>query len=82
MDSSWTSSIIDCQRWEDESSEPDSFMIEFRAMDNNYYEYFIKHAWEDEFVSFLLGGGDTGLIIGVEGGYGVLGQLLLIGFTE
>ena len=75
VDSSWTSSIIDCQRWEDESSEPDSFMIELRAMDDNYYEYFLKHAWEDEFVSFLLGGGDTGLTIGVEGGYGVFGAI-------
>ncbi|MBC8484732.1 MAG: DUF4249 family protein [Bacteroidetes bacterium] len=74
-DSSWTSSIVDCHYYENESSEPDSFMIELHTLDDNYYEYFIKHAWEDEFVSFLLGGGDAGLTIGVEGGYGVFGAI-------
>jgi len=74
-DSSWTSSIVDCHYYEDESSEPDSLMIELCTLDDNYYEYFIKHAWEDDFVSFLLGGGDAGLTIGVEGGYGVFGAI-------
>ncbi len=74
-DSSWTSSIVDCHYYENESSEPDSLMIEMRTLDDNYYEYFLKHAWEDEFVSFLLGGGDAGLTIGIEGGYGVFGAI-------
>ena len=74
-DSSWTSSIVDCHYYENESSEPDSLMIELRTLDDNYYEYFLKHAWEDEFVSFLLGGGNPGLALGVEGGYGVFGAI-------
>jgi len=74
-DSVWTSSIVDCHYYENESSEPDSLMIELRTLDDNYYEYFLKHAWEDEFVSFLLGGGNPGLALGVEGGYGVFGAI-------
>lgn len=74
-DSSWTSSVPRCEddRWG--YDEPDTLEIQIMAADENYYEYFIKHAYEDEFVNFLLGGGSSGLAYGVEGGFGVFGSI-------
>jgi len=76
-DSSWTSSVENCERgWiYDTESEADSIQIEIRSMDNNYYQYFIKHAYDQEFVNFLLGGGASGYSFGVEGGLGVFGAI-------
>lgn len=73
-DSVWTSTVKYCD-WYYEESDTENMTIELRAMDMNYYEYFIKHSGDDEFVSLLLGGGDSGLAFGVEGGYGVFGSI-------
>lgn len=73
-DSVWTSTVKSCA-WYYEESETENMTIELRSMDDNYYEYFIKHSGDDEFVSLLLGGGDSGLAFGVNGGYGVFGSI-------
>lgn len=75
-ETSWTSVVKDCGSWwRPDEEEPDSILIELTSMDENYYNYFIKYADEDEFVNLLLGGGNTGLAYGVEGGYGVFGAI-------
>lgn len=69
-DSTWTSSVEDCggETWG--WDQPDTLTIELYFMDNNYYEYFIKHGFDDEFVNFFIGAGGSGPAFGVEGGFG------------
>ncbi len=68
----WTS------RHEDDGSDdwdPDTVTVEVVGMDENYYNYFVKHSGEDDFVDFILGGGSSGESFGVEGGLGVFGAI-------
>ncbi len=39
-------------------------------MNKYYYDYFIKHGFDDEFVIFLMGAGGSGTAICMEGGFG------------
>ena len=57
--------------WYWESDEPDSILIEVRAMDENYYDYFIRYGSGDDFSSFALGQGSSSRSVGIEGGIGV-----------
>lgn len=68
----WTSEVENCSDWYwEESGEPDSILIEVRAMDENYYDYFIRYGSGDDFSSFALGQGSSTRSVGVEGGIGV-----------
>ena len=57
--------------WYWESDEPDSILIKVRAMDENYYDYFIRYGSGDDFSSFALGQGSSSRSVGIEGGIGV-----------
>jgi predicted glycosyltransferase len=39
-------------------------------MDENYYDYFNKNGFDNEFVNFLMGAGGSGTAICMEGGFG------------
>lgn len=73
-DTIWTSSPVICDDYD--SSEADTMVIKMESLDPQYYDYFIKHGYEDEFISFVLGQeGNTGYSAGVEGGIGVFGAI-------
>ena len=57
--------------WYWESDEPDSILIKVRAMDENYYDHFIRYGSGDDFSSFALGQGSSSRSVGIEGGIGV-----------
>ena len=68
----WTSEVENCSDWYlGEGNEPDSILIEVRAMDENYYDYFVRYGSGDDFSSFALGQGSSIRSVGVEGGIGV-----------
>ena len=39
-------------------------------MDENYYDYFNKNGFDNEFVNFLMRTGGSGPAFGIEGGFG------------
>ncbi|MFQ6608603.1 MAG: DUF4249 family protein [Fidelibacterota bacterium] len=69
-DSTWTASVENCGGDTSGWDQSNTLTIELITMDDNYYEYFIKHGHDDEFVNFLMGAGGSGPEFGVEGGYG------------
>ncbi|MFH1212804.1 MAG: DUF4249 family protein, partial [Candidatus Neomarinimicrobiota bacterium] len=71
---SWKSFPEDASSFDDEDFDCD-MEIRLTAMDDNYYEYFVKKPLDDEFVSFLLGDANSGLSCGIEGGYGLFGAI-------
>jgi len=75
-DTTWTSKVINCSdEWWGQSGEPDSMIIELEAMEENYYQYFIKQSGS-EYVNLFLGNeGNSGASSGVSGGYGVFGAI-------
>ncbi len=72
---SWVSPHEQCDGGGGEFWDPDTVQIEIIGMENNYYDYFIKHSGEDDFIDFIMGGGNTGASFGVEGGIGVFGAI-------
>jgi len=71
---SWKSFPEDASSFDDDDFDCD-MEIRLTAMDDNYYEYFVKKPLDDEFVSFLLGDANSGLSCGIEGGYGLFGAI-------
>lgn len=69
----WRSEVEDCRGagewWEEETV--DSLKISVHAIDENYYDYFVRYGLEDDFSSILLGQGSTTRSVGLEGGIGV-----------
>lgn len=72
-DTSWVSEMQNCADYEKDTAV--EMMIELRAMDKNYYDYFIKESLDDDFANFLLGSSYIGESYGLEGGQGVFGAI-------
>jgi len=69
-DSTWTASVEDCGGDPWGWDQPDTLVIKLFSIDDNYYDYFVKHGFDDEFVNLLMGAGGSGPAFGVEGGLG------------
>lgn len=77
-DTTWTSRVINCADvygWPEED-DPDSIFIQLLAVEENYYQYFVKHSSDADYTNFLLGGeGNSGATSGIEGGFGLFGAM-------
>jgi len=74
-DTTWVLKIPDCPYYETDTAV--EMVIELHAIDENYYEYFVKKSIDDEFLNFLLGSSNTRESCGIEGGYGVFGAIAI-----
>lgn len=78
-DTTWTSKVKSCTNgfgYIDGGENTLTVSVALEAMDDNFYEYFIKNAGEVEYVNILTGiEGNSGFSAGIEGGYGVFGAI-------
>ena len=74
-DTTWLAEPLTCDGPDTPDGSVDELIISVTAMDENYYNYFVRDpAARSDFSLIFLGEGDTGAAYGVEGGLGVFGS--------
>ena len=74
-DTSWLAEPIVCEGRGGAGQSLAELDISVTAMDENFYNYFVRNPAErDEAAFIFLGEGDTGASFGLEGGLGVMGS--------